>query len=96
VIVIRSVEPEKWYLAVDCAKCGKPIVFAGAPSPEEKPDPIKYRKISDLKCPHCDHVDSYAPALMSRRQGPKKPLRAKTNPALQSRSVSKGTPNGET
>jgi DNA-directed RNA polymerase subunit RPC12/RpoP len=68
----RTVEPEKWYLAVDCVKCGEAIPFAEAPPPEEKPDPLQYRTISDLKCPRCGHRDTYAPALMSRRQGPKK------------------------
>jgi hypothetical protein len=67
----RFTEPGKWYFVVECAGCGEPIPFAEAPSPKEKPDPIQSRKIGDLKCPQCDHVDNYAPTLMTRRQGPK-------------------------
>jgi DNA-directed RNA polymerase subunit RPC12/RpoP len=68
-MVLRMVEPNKWYFAVDCSKCGDPIPFLEAPSPEEKSE-VKQRTIADLKCPHCGHADTYAPALMSRRQGP--------------------------
>src|SRR5258708_7625662 len=68
----KFVEPEKWYFVVDCAKCGEAIPFAEAPSPEEKPDPLQSRKISNLRYPHCRHKADYAPALMSRRQGPEK------------------------
>jgi DNA-directed RNA polymerase subunit RPC12/RpoP len=67
----KLVEPDKWYFAVDCAKCGEAIPFLEAPSPEDKPDPLTARKISNLRCPRCGHVGSYAPALMTRRQGPK-------------------------
>jgi DNA-directed RNA polymerase subunit RPC12/RpoP len=69
----KFVQPDKWYLVVDCAECGEAIPFAEAPSPEEKPDPFQARKISGLKCPHCGHVGDYAPALMSRRQRPESP-----------------------
>jgi len=69
---MKMVEAGKWYFAVDCAKCGEPIPFAEAPSPEEKPDPLRYRTIADLQCLHCGHVGTYAPALMSRRPGPEK------------------------
>jgi len=65
------VESEKWYIAVDCAKCGEAIAFAKAPSPDDRAQ-IQYRKITGLTCPNCGHVDAYAPALMSRRQGPKR------------------------
>jgi predicted RNA-binding Zn-ribbon protein involved in translation (DUF1610 family) len=68
----RRVEPEKWYIAVDCAKCGDGIAIAEAPSPDEKPDPLQHLKIEGVTCPHCGHVDMYAPALMSRRQGPER------------------------
>ncbi len=67
----KQVEPNKWYFVVDCAKCQEPIPFLEAPSPEENPD-IKQRTIADLKCPHCGHTDTYAPALMRRQQGPEK------------------------
>jgi endogenous inhibitor of DNA gyrase (YacG/DUF329 family) len=63
-------EPDKWYIAVDCAKCGEAIPFAEAPSPDESPT-FQYRTIK-VECPECGHVGTYAPALMSRRQGPKK------------------------
>jgi hypothetical protein len=65
----KFVEPGKWYLVVNCAGCGEPIPFTEAPSPAEKPD-IQYKTIAGLKCPHCGHTDTYAPALMSRRPGP--------------------------
>jgi predicted RNA-binding Zn-ribbon protein involved in translation (DUF1610 family) len=70
--MVMMVEPEKWYFAVECAKCGEAIPFAEAPTPEEKPEPLQYRTVSDLKCPHCGHSATYAPAQMSRRQGPKR------------------------
>jgi ribosomal protein S27E len=63
------VQPGKWYLAVDCAKCGEAIPFSEAPSPEDAQE-VKFRTISDLRCPDCGHQDTYAPALMSRRPGP--------------------------
>src|SRR5712664_3348270 len=61
------VEPNKWYFAVDCSKCGEAIPFAEAPSPGEEPEP-QFRTIK-LQCPHCGTEDVYAPALMTRRQG---------------------------
>jgi hypothetical protein len=67
----KFVQPEKWYFVVNCGKCGNPIPFAQAPSPEDDPTP-KYRKVSELRCPFCQFVGEYAPALMSRRQGPEK------------------------
>jgi hypothetical protein len=63
----KYVEPEKWYIAVDCAKCGEGIAIAQAPKPI-----VQYWKIKDVTCPHCRHVAAYAPALMSCRQGPKR------------------------
>jgi hypothetical protein len=68
----RAIEPGKWYFVVDCAGCGEPIPFAEAPSPEAEPDPLQSRTIADLRCPLCGHVDTYAPALMTRRPGPEK------------------------
>ena len=44
------VEPNKWYLAVDCSKCGEAIPFAEARSAEEEPEP-QFRTIK-LQCPH--------------------------------------------
>jgi predicted RNA-binding Zn-ribbon protein involved in translation (DUF1610 family) len=64
----NQVEPNKWYFTVDCSKCGKAIPFAEAPSPEEEPEP-EFRTVK-LQCPHCGTDDTYAPALMARRQGP--------------------------
>jgi hypothetical protein len=66
----KVTEPGKWYFGVGCSGCGEPIPFAEAPSPDEKPDPIEYRTVGNLPCPHCGHVDNYAPALMSRQPGP--------------------------
>jgi hypothetical protein len=64
----KFVEPEKWYLVVDCAGCGEPIPLAEVPSPDDEPN-LQGRTIAD---PQCGHVDTYAPALMSRRQGPER------------------------
>lgn len=69
VTTAKYVEPSKWYVAVDCAKCGEGIALAEVPSPDETAT-VQFRKMGDVKCPHCGHVDMYAPALMSRRQGP--------------------------
>jgi hypothetical protein len=60
-------EPGKWYFVVDCFACEKPVPLAEAPSPDEKPDPLRYRVVSDLRCPHCDGVATYASWQMSRR-----------------------------
>jgi len=49
---------ENGYLAVDCAKCGEAIAFSEALSPEEAAE-IKFQTISGLRCPSCDHVDTY-------------------------------------
>jgi DNA-directed RNA polymerase subunit RPC12/RpoP len=67
----KFTEPGKWDLVVSCAGCGKPFPFAETVSPEEKSD-FQYQTISDLPCPQCGHVDTYAPALMSRQPGPEK------------------------
>jgi hypothetical protein len=64
-------EPGKWYLVVSCAGCGEPFPFDETVSSEEKPD-FEYQTISDLACPLCGYVDTYAPALMSRQPGPEK------------------------
>ena len=63
----KFTDPGKWYFVVDCFDCDGPIPLADAPSPTEKPDPLRYREISDVKCPHCGGVGSYAPPQISRR-----------------------------
>jgi DNA-directed RNA polymerase subunit RPC12/RpoP len=65
----KATEPGKWYLVVNCAGCGEPIPFAETVSPEERPE-LQYQTITNLACPRCGHVDTYAPALMSREPGP--------------------------
>jgi hypothetical protein len=60
-------EPGKWYFVVNCLACEMPIPLAEAPSPDEKPDPLRYRIMSGVRCPHCGHVGIYAPSRMSRR-----------------------------
>jgi len=59
--------PGQWYFVVDCLACEKPIPLAEAPSPDEKPDPLEYRTIANLTCPHCGYVGTYVPRRMSRR-----------------------------
>jgi hypothetical protein len=65
--VPKFTDPGKWYFAVDCLDCESPIPLADAPSPAEKPDPLRYRAISDVKCPHCGGVSTYMPRQISRR-----------------------------
>jgi hypothetical protein len=65
----KSTEPGKWYLVVNYAGCGEPIPFTETVSPEERPG-LQYQTITDLTCPQCGHVDTYARALMSREPGP--------------------------
>ena len=65
--VPQFTEPRKWYFVVDCSVCGKPVPLAEAPSPDEKPDPLEYRTIANLTCPHCGYVGTYVPRRMSRR-----------------------------
>lgn len=66
--VPKFTDPGKWYFVVDCLDCECPIPLADAPSPAEKPDPLRYRKISDVKCPHCGGLGTYTPCQISRRQ----------------------------
>jgi hypothetical protein len=68
--MIRHVEPGKWYFVVDCSRCLEAIPFAEAPAPEAEPKPSQ-AQVSNLKRLACGHVDSYAPTLVTRRQGPK-------------------------
>ena len=67
----KYTEPDKWYVAVDCEKCGEGIPFMEAPSPDESLT-FQHPTSADLKCPQCGHVAIYAGTLMSRRQGPEK------------------------
>ena len=60
----NSIEPGKWYVVVDCAKCGEAIPFEETPSPEDAPD-LQYRTVSDWECPNCGHQGIYAPGLMT-------------------------------
>jgi hypothetical protein len=63
---MASAKPGQWYLVVDCAGCGEPIPVAEIASPNDQP-PLQHRTIN-LACPECGRVDTYAPALMSRRR----------------------------
>jgi endogenous inhibitor of DNA gyrase (YacG/DUF329 family) len=64
-----KLEPGKYYFTVLCSKCGDQIPVKEAPTPADEPTPT-YTTIS-VKCPTCEHTDSYAPALISREQVPK-------------------------
>jgi endogenous inhibitor of DNA gyrase (YacG/DUF329 family) len=67
----KSIEHGKWFLTVNCAYCGETIRIAEAPS--LKADPyFRYQTATDLKCPLCQHVDTYAPSLMLRQPVPEK------------------------
>jgi hypothetical protein len=66
--VPKFTDPGKWYFVVDCLDCESPIPLADAPSPAEKPDPLRYRVVSEVKCPHCGSVGTYTPDQISRRQ----------------------------
>jgi hypothetical protein len=65
--VSKFTDPGNWYFVVDCLDCESPIPLAGAPSPAEKPDPLRYRVISEVKCPHCGGIGTYTPRQISRR-----------------------------
>jgi len=45
--VPRFTEPGKWYFVVDYSSCGSPVPMAEATSLNEKPDPLRYRVVSD-------------------------------------------------
>jgi hypothetical protein len=62
----KPTEPRKWYIAVDCPKCGEAIRVAEAPSPGEAPD-LGYRT-ADLECLGCGYQCLYPPGLMTRRR----------------------------
>ena len=61
-------EPDEWYVTVNCSYCGEAIPISKAPSPEDEPH-VVFRKATDLVCPLCQHIDTYQPALMCRRLG---------------------------
>ena len=67
-LMAPTTEPGKWYLAVDCIKCGEAIPFAEVFSPADAPS-VRYPTIVDLECLHCGHVGTYAAGAMSRRPG---------------------------
>jgi predicted nucleic-acid-binding Zn-ribbon protein len=68
VLMPKTTQPGKWYLVVDCAKCGEAIPFEEVSSPEELPE-LQYRTVSGLECPHCGYEGIYAAGLVSRRPG---------------------------
>src|SRR5258708_34013995 len=63
----KLTEPGKWYFVVNCLHCQNPIPLAEAPSPDEKSDPLRYRAVSKLRCPHCNREGTYAPHEVSRQ-----------------------------
>ena len=65
--MMKVVLPEKWYLVVDCAGCGEHIPFAEANPPIERSESIRCGTIANLTCPHCGHVGTYVPTLISLR-----------------------------
>jgi len=69
--VAESVEPGKWYLAINCAYCGEVIPIAPAPEPGLNLYP-RHQAVADLKCPLCTHVGTYQPSLIYRYQAPQK------------------------
>ena len=69
--VTESVEPGKWYLAINCVYCGEAIPFAPAPEPGLNLYP-RHQAVADLKCPLCTHVGTYQPSLIYRYQAPQK------------------------
>jgi hypothetical protein len=70
--MIKSIEQGKWFLTVNCAYCGETIRIAEVPSLKSYPY-FMYRTATDLKCPLCQHIDTYAPSLMRRRPESEKP-----------------------
>src|SRR5215471_15813587 len=64
--VNEPIEPDKWYVTVNCSYCGAIIPISTAPAPRDRPSPW-FRQADDLACPLCKHVDE--PALMCRRIG---------------------------
>jgi hypothetical protein len=67
--VTETVEPGKWYLAINCVYCGEAIPFAPAPEPGLNLYP-RHQAVADLKCPLCTHVGTYQPSLIYRYQAP--------------------------
>ena len=66
-LVNERIEPDKWYVTVNCSYCGEAIAITKAPPPRDEPHPL-FRK-ETATCPLCQHVDTYQPALMCRRLG---------------------------
>jgi predicted RNA-binding Zn-ribbon protein involved in translation (DUF1610 family) len=62
------VEPGKWYFVANCTKCGEPIPFAEAPSPEDDPHPTSGG--ITMRCPECGFESTYTGLLISRQPGP--------------------------
>src|SRR5258708_28509302 len=63
----KCTEPGKWYFVANCLDCEMPVPLAEAPSPQEKPDPLRYRVVAEVRCPHCNGVGTYTPRQMSRQ-----------------------------
>jgi predicted nucleic-acid-binding Zn-ribbon protein len=61
-----SVEYEKWYYVVDCARCGVPIQFKEALTPSDQP--VIRLPAMRVRCPHCRNDHTYEPDLISGRQ----------------------------
>ena len=70
--MIESIEHGKWFLTVNCAYCGETIRIAEVPSLKRDPY-FTYRTATDLKCPLCQHIETYAASLMRRRPESEKP-----------------------
>jgi hypothetical protein len=69
--VAESVEPGKWYLAINCVYCGEVIPIAAAPEAGLNLYP-RHQPVADLRCPLCTHVGTYQPSLIYRYQAPQK------------------------
>jgi hypothetical protein len=63
----KFTEPGKWYFVVACLACNGPAPLAQAPSPDEKPDPLRYRTVTGVRCPHFGNLGAYVARQMSRR-----------------------------
>ena len=64
----QTVEPDKWYLVVECQNpdCQRGIAFQEAPPP---PQPVDLPTTIELTCPHCGHSAAFDPASVRRSQG---------------------------
>lgn len=62
-----EVEPNKFYLTIDCEKCSRGLAFQEAP--EDPSEGVMLPNELSLTCHACGHTGKYRPEQVRRSQG---------------------------